>query len=221
MVFSPWQIASALSRSSAGTWHTVAPLLFAPDLLGDKLKPRYKWTHRQMIFMGTQKLSPQGQRLRTIILTVPIMAATSGVQPFLRRFPVKKPLTHHVHGQWYCTNDLCSKNPSANSLAPANATQTGESSSLAAKNQLIPERSGSNSIYCIIFIRIWTPPPSRRPYVDVSQLYISVCRRSSMLLFKLPIGGRNGKEIISTLEAAASVTASAAGASARRGCVLG
>lgn len=123
--------------------------------------------------------------------------------------------------QWYCTNDLCSKNPSANSLAPANATQTGESSSLAARNQLIPERSGSNSIYCIIFIRIWTPPPSRRPYVDVSQLYISVCRRSSMLLFKLPIGGRNWKEIISTLEAAASVTASAAGASARLGCVLG
>ncbi|KAN0136912.1 hypothetical protein V8E53_005353 [Lactarius tabidus] len=27
--------------------------------------------------MGTQKLSPQGQRLRVIILTVPIMAATS------------------------------------------------------------------------------------------------------------------------------------------------
>jgi hypothetical protein len=31
--------------------------------------------------MGRQKLSPQGQRLRTIILTVPIMAATSGLQP--------------------------------------------------------------------------------------------------------------------------------------------
>ncbi|KAH9022170.1 hypothetical protein EDB85DRAFT_2151924 [Lactarius pseudohatsudake] len=29
--------------------------------------------------MGTQKLSPQGQRLRIIILTVPIMAATSVV----------------------------------------------------------------------------------------------------------------------------------------------
>ncbi|KAI0305114.1 hypothetical protein B0F90DRAFT_1815367 [Multifurca ochricompacta] len=29
--------------------------------------------------MGTQKLSPQGQRLRTIILAVPIMAATSVV----------------------------------------------------------------------------------------------------------------------------------------------
>ena len=30
--------------------------------------------------MGTQKLSPQGRRLRIIILTVPIMAATSGSQ---------------------------------------------------------------------------------------------------------------------------------------------
>jgi len=29
--------------------------------------------------MGTQKLSPQGRRLRIIILTVPIMAATSVV----------------------------------------------------------------------------------------------------------------------------------------------
>jgi len=29
--------------------------------------------------MGTQRLSPQGQRLRVIILTVPIMAATSVV----------------------------------------------------------------------------------------------------------------------------------------------
>ncbi|KAI0292871.1 hypothetical protein BC826DRAFT_1105277 [Russula brevipes] len=29
--------------------------------------------------MGRQKLSPQGQRLRTIIVTVPIMAATSVV----------------------------------------------------------------------------------------------------------------------------------------------
>jgi len=29
--------------------------------------------------MGKQKLSPQGQRLRTIILTVPIIAATSVV----------------------------------------------------------------------------------------------------------------------------------------------
>jgi len=29
--------------------------------------------------MGRQKLSPQGQRLRTIILAVPIMAATSVV----------------------------------------------------------------------------------------------------------------------------------------------
>jgi hypothetical protein len=33
--------------------------------------------------MGKQKLSPQGQRLRTIILTVPIIAATSGLQCFL------------------------------------------------------------------------------------------------------------------------------------------
>jgi hypothetical protein len=33
--------------------------------------------------MGKQKLSPQGQRLRIIILTVPIMAATSGLQSFL------------------------------------------------------------------------------------------------------------------------------------------
>ena len=33
--------------------------------------------------MGKQKLSPQGQRLRTIILTVPIIAATSGLQSFL------------------------------------------------------------------------------------------------------------------------------------------
>ncbi|KAH9993334.1 hypothetical protein BJV74DRAFT_884445 [Russula compacta] len=31
--------------------------------------------------MGRQKLSPQGQRLRTIILTVPIMAATSASPP--------------------------------------------------------------------------------------------------------------------------------------------
>jgi hypothetical protein len=30
--------------------------------------------------MARQKLSPQGQRLRTIILTVPIIAATSGLQ---------------------------------------------------------------------------------------------------------------------------------------------
>ena len=33
--------------------------------------------------MGRQRLSPQGQRLRTIILAVPIMAATSGLQSFV------------------------------------------------------------------------------------------------------------------------------------------
>lgn len=45
------------------------------------LQPKDSWsTSRQLVIMGTQKLSPQGQRLRVIILTVPIMAATSGSQ---------------------------------------------------------------------------------------------------------------------------------------------
>jgi len=44
-------------------------------------------------FMGRQKLSPQGQRLRTIILTVPIIAATSGSPEISVRFP-QTLLTH-------------------------------------------------------------------------------------------------------------------------------
>ena len=42
--------------------------------------------------MARQKLSPQGQRLRTVILTVPIMVATSGAYSFLTR-PFETALT--------------------------------------------------------------------------------------------------------------------------------
>jgi hypothetical protein len=65
-------------------------------------------------------ISPQGQRLRTIILTVPIMVATSGLQQFLRPLNTGS----RIPRQWYFTNGSCSENVNANSLAPANTIQT-------------------------------------------------------------------------------------------------
>ncbi len=53
----------------------------AYDCTLTQIQQKSSWsTSKGPIIMGAQKLSPQGQRLRIVILTVPIMAATSGSQ---------------------------------------------------------------------------------------------------------------------------------------------
>ena len=99
-------------------------------------------TSRGLIIMGTQKLSPQGQRLRIIILAVPIMAATSGSQ--LSRVASGTYSYITTMSQWSCTNDSCLANPSANFLVPETATQTRRSWNLAARRNRV---SGSSMIF--------------------------------------------------------------------------
>ena len=126
------------------------------------LQPKDSWsTSRQLVIMGTQKLSPQGQRLRVIILTVPIMAATSGSQ--LSRVASQAYSQRRTSiFQWSCTNDLCLENPNANFLVPETATQTEGSSNLVARRNRVSSSSNDlggakaqrhTTIYKSIFLR--------------------------------------------------------------------
>lgn len=126
------------------------------------LQPKDSWsTSRQLVIMGTQKLSPQGQRLRVIILTVPIMAATSGSQ--LSRVASQAYSQRRTSiFQWSCTNDSCLENPNANFLVPETGTQTERSSNLVARRNRVSSSSNDlggakaqrhTTIYKSIFLR--------------------------------------------------------------------
>jgi hypothetical protein len=155
--------------------------------------------------MARQKLSPQGQRLRIIILTVPIMAATSGLQnlPSLLRRSCS-----HISSQWCSTNASCSENPSASSRAPESPTQTVKSSSFATKTQKMTAESGGSRDD-----EISNPPAQSVPYVHKS-IYLVGVLLVIIILPRVRKDGRSGERVI--LPRLAGV-----GPRAHRRCVLG
>ena len=155
--------------------------------------------------MARQKLSPQGQRLRTIILTVPIMAATSGLQN-LPSLPRRS--RSHINSQWCSTNASCSENPSASSLAPESATQTGKSSSFTMMTRQMTAESGGSRVD-----EISNPPAQSVPYVHKS-IYLVGVLLVIIILPRVRREGRCGENVILTLLAGV-------GPRVRQRCVLG
>jgi hypothetical protein len=140
----------------SGKWSTPTEWLVDPLSDSDRSSvltnqyPFLSWSCRRRTvvpaqIMAGQKLSPQGQRLRTIILTVPIMVATSGSWSFLTRpFEAAHTLTFQ---QWFSTNVSCSESLSVSSRALESATQTVKSSSFTRRSHPKATVSSGHRVY--------------------------------------------------------------------------
>lgn len=138
--------------------------------------------------MARQKLSPQGQRLRTVILTVPIIVATSGSWRFLTRpFEAAHALTLD---QLSSTNVSCSESLSVSSPALESATQTEKSSSFTRKSHPMTTASGSHRVYAL-----WNR--HRRAYVMYISIYLCRSTVGVLIIIYRRVGGM--REAISTL----------------------